>query len=183
MFRMGGEKDEVNDWEKLVAYRRGMEISRWHTCQPVFQETVGHHTANVALLVHYLTDGEASKELLYSALIHDIGEFYTGDLPAPAKRDNPELATRIHDLDYAYLGQQNIEAPLLPESEKNLLRAADILDLIFTSRLEIQIGNDSFHEVFWRGIEYIAMVHLPTKAQARVNQIVDKLKENVSERE
>ena len=133
--------------------------------------------------LHYLTDGEASKELLYSALIHDIGEFYTGDLPAPAKRDNPELATRIHDLDYAYLGQQNIEAPLLPESEKNLLRAADILDLIFTSRLEIQIGNDSFHEVFWRGIEYIAMVHLPTKAQARVNQIVDKLKENVSERE
>lgn len=179
MLRMGGEKDKLNDWKKLIAYRRGMEVNRWHTRQPIFEETVGNHTANVALLVHYLTDGEASRELLYAALIHDIGEFYTGDLPAPVKHDSPELATRVHELDYQYLDQQNIEAPMLAETEKNLLRAADIVDLLFVSRLELQVGNDDFYEVFWRGVSYIAMVQLPAKAQARVNKIVEALSKGV----
>ena len=153
-----------------------MEVSRWHTRQPIFAETVGHHSANVALLIHYLSDGEASKDLLYAALIHDVGEFYTGDLPAPLKKDDPGLGERVHELDYKYLQQQNIDPPHLVESEKNLLRAADVLDLLFTSRLEIQCGNSDYKEVFQRGLDYIAMVQLPAKQQARVNKIVEILK-------
>lgn len=165
----------VLDWNKLIAYRRGMEVARWHTRKPVFPETVGHHTANVALLCDILTDGECSKDLLMAALVHDVGEFYTGDLPAPVKVDDPELSTRIHDLDAKYLSRNGITVPFLVENEKNVLRAADIIDLVWTAALELRVGNSDYQEVLERGIQYLKALQLPNRQQAIVDNIMESI--------
>ena len=177
MFRVDKEKDGIVDWNKLVGYRRGLEVARWHTQKPVFPETVGHHSASVALLCDLISEGSCSRDVLYSALIHDLGEFCTGDVPAPAKRENPSLKDHLRVMDEEYIRRLGIDIPLLAASEVDLLKAADIIDLLWAARLEIQVGNTDFTEVLERGFSYLEVLqYLPARQQLIISKITDSLR-------
>ena len=64
----------------------GAEVLRYHTVQTLQRETVGHHSHGVACLV-LLLDPQASARLLRAALLHDLAEQCTGDIPSAAKRE------------------------------------------------------------------------------------------------
>ena len=91
---------------------------RWHNQQQLggTHETVAHHSTITALLAHYLvnecdleqlTSTESRYAVLRACLIHDLGEYWVGDVPNPTKRklgisqqlDAIESKQRLNKLD------------------------------------------------------------------------------------
>lgn len=68
-------------------------VQRWHQnpWMAATGETNGHHQWMVLSLVLILFP-DASRELMFEAQFHDVGEIAAGDLRAPFKDANPEFA-------------------------------------------------------------------------------------------
>lgn len=71
---------------RLDYIRRALNVRRYHQHTTLEIDTVGKHSAGVALYLLML-DPLCSKELLAHAITHDLSEFEVGDLPAPTKRN------------------------------------------------------------------------------------------------
>lgn len=65
-------------------------VKRWHTWPHVREQTVADHTWQVTRVLLAIWP-LAPRELLVYAMVHDVGEIGTGDMPFPIKRDNPVL--------------------------------------------------------------------------------------------
>lgn len=134
-------------------YRSGAKVKRYHTLDCHVSETVGHHSANVALLCPIIADGEVSAVLLLAALTHDSTEQFTGDVPATTKWANPELAAALKKIDAAY--SYDNYSSLLNEHERRILKQADMLDLCLKAVEELEMGNNQFRYVLQRGLNYL----------------------------
>ena len=77
-------------------------VRRWHANPDLAWtgETNGHHQWVVASLIAALNPN-ASAALLVEAIWHDVGEVMAGDLPAPFKAENPELAAAHAEFEHA----------------------------------------------------------------------------------
>ena len=140
--------------------RAGCNVRRFHTELLINSETVGHHSASVALLCLTLTDGRCSKDLLVAALKHDLGEQFTGDIPAPAKRANHGLKEELLIAELNHPDSDAILHPILTGAEEQLLKAADLLDLGFKCVEEIEMGNRTARRILNNVLEYCRGVQL-----------------------
>lgn len=135
--------------ETILRYRNGNMVKRYHTVDLLVPETVGHHSANVALLCLAI-DPEASANLLKAALLHDLGEQYTGDIPAQAKWQSPDLAKAAKELE----DRLNLDPiPSLTKHEQKVLKQADALDCFFKMREELRKGNNSVAFIMGRIVD------------------------------
>jgi len=81
-------KDNVG----LEAVMRLHAVKRWHMIDTTRQQTLAEHSANVALLAYYIaiTAPEmffgAAQGVSAYALVHDLAEVFTGDIPSHSKR-------------------------------------------------------------------------------------------------
>lgn len=68
-------------------------VRRWHMNPAMAQtgETNAHHQWMVAALITALFP-DASSNLMFEALFHDVGELVAGDLSASFKDENPDFA-------------------------------------------------------------------------------------------
>jgi 5'-deoxynucleotidase YfbR-like HD superfamily hydrolase len=67
-------------------------VRRWH-CNPHLSHTVdlvAAHSGRMGIMALEIFGRDASRELLAACLVHDLGEWATGDIPFDAKRD-PDL--------------------------------------------------------------------------------------------
>lgn len=133
---------------KLTGVRNGNRVKRYHTIDLIVQETVGHHSSNVAMLCVLLSRGRPRAELLIAALTHDLEEQFTGDIPATAKWYSPALCAALNDMEDAHA---LFHTDLMAE-ECRILKQADMLDLCFKCREEIKMGNEAMVTVLSRGI-------------------------------
>ena len=168
------------NWLKLSGYRKGSEVSRWHTQRPVWPETVGHHSANVALLCDLISEGGCSRDLLYAALIHDLAEVATGDIPAPIKKAYGWLKKSAVAAEEDWFILHDIEPPHLSENEALLLKACDTLDLCLKAHQEVSLGNQAFEQVFTNGVSYLDLVNLPGRQKAMIQTILEGLTNDTS---
>lgn len=104
---------------------------RWHT-NPIFATTrdrVDGHSARVAILILQFCPA-ASAELLRSAIVHDLGENFVGDLASPVKWQNPDLYAALEALEAAALEKMGFDVPalVLSERERAVLHLCDGLD-------------------------------------------------------
>lgn len=134
-------------------YRNGAKVKRYHTVDCHVLETVGHHSANVAILCGIISCQRASVHLLMAALTHDMTEQFTGDVPATAKWGSPELADALKKLDTAYA--RDCFSSQLDAYEKKVLKQADMLDLCLKALEELQMGNQQFRFILQRGLNYL----------------------------
>jgi 5'-deoxynucleotidase YfbR-like HD superfamily hydrolase len=147
--------------QELQFYSRGSEVTRYHTLRTLQTETVGHHSHGVAMLCVLLRP-DASAALLKAALVHDLAEHLTGDMPAPAKRLYG-IGDQVNAVEAALLEGSGLSMPSLTPEEARTLKLADNLQgLLFCAR-ELQLGNEGAREVFDRYVEYI---NLPTLTAA-----------------
>ena len=118
----------------------GGETRRYHGFRMLQEDTVGHHSFNVACIIMAIRP-DASATLLRAALKHDIAEHIVGDMPAPAKRAMPHynaageggaepLTFRqvFADMEQAVAAAAGVDledAALTPD-ERHALRIADI---------------------------------------------------------
>ncbi len=124
----------------------GASVKRFHTVETLHTETVGHHSHGVAMLV-LLLDPDASKSLLQAALFHDLSEHITGDIPSPAKRSYG-ISTQVDDLEERLMYDAGIVFPFLSNSEKRILKLADIAHGALFCIKEMALGNSTMKSIF-----------------------------------
>lgn len=111
--------------------RRSNQVRRYHTEPVIRDETVGHHCANVcAILIDLYQPEMPSHALLYAGLTHDTGEYYTGDIPAPAKKENQRFASAYRSMEEGWLRRENVPKGCLTEDEYGALKFADSFDCV-----------------------------------------------------
>jgi 5'-deoxynucleotidase len=94
----------------FFAYLSRMKfIRRWGLMHSTHPENIQEHSLRVALIAHALAiirnrlfQGDVNPErTAVLALYHDASEVLTGDLPAPIKYFNPEIATAYQAIEAA----------------------------------------------------------------------------------
>ena len=140
--------------ERILHFRAGMAVQRYHTVNLIVRETVGHHSCNVAWLVTQLTD-TPSRALIQAALLHDAEEIHTGDVPATTKWRSKMLRDSLDDLEHFYRMDVGLAMPVITENEKVILKQADMLDLCFKMVEELSMGNQQCANILSRGTTYL----------------------------
>ena len=130
----------------------GAEVVRYHTVTTLQRETVGHHSHGVACLV-LLLEPEASSRLLRAALLHDLAEQYTGDIPSPAKREYG-IGEQVDELEYRLMREAGLPYPELTSYEARTLKLADIAHGALFCLREMSLGNRRMRAVYSRYISY-----------------------------
>jgi len=72
----------------------GGEVKRYHTMSIIGEQSVASHSWGVAVILNWLKP-DISKTAILKALAHDVAEKRTGDMPAPTKWNNPDLAKEL----------------------------------------------------------------------------------------
>ena len=170
---------------KLVtALRRGNAVKRYHTEQILVGETVGHHCANVAAILFELYSPILpSVTLLAHCLSHDVAEQYTGDLPAPVKKDNEGLRNEMTHAE----GQWEMENfPMtiqLGNGEFIIFAFADIMDVVYKARDEILMGNTLALPMYIRAETYAVerLAQLPDGFHAKAQDMLAEAQGQVLE--
>lgn len=152
----------------------GAEVRRYHTVATIQEETVGHHSHGVALLCLQLNP-QASRELLYAALVHDLAEQHVGDIPSPTKR-SLELSGVLDKLEssliFAHLGSR----PELTPDEQRTLKLADIAQGALKCAREIELGNARMRTVYDRYMAYAESMNLKPSEEPIFNAIKEMAK-------
>lgn len=129
-------------------FRRAFLVRRYHQYFTQEVDTVGKHSAGVAVFVH-LINPNASKELIMACLTHDMGEVILGDIPAPTKRALSSSAKmeidRVEESALSSMGFHFVSA--LTEEEAKLMKVADCLDGLSFCIEERRRGNLSIKPV------------------------------------
>ncbi len=161
---MGSITSKLRDLEEVIStypaistiqrYRNGNRVKRFHTVDTLVGETVGHHSANMAILCVLLSEDKPSVALLMAALTHDMAEQFTGDIPATAKWASDPLKEALDAMERRFDRYWFNSSPLTPR-ECKVLKQADMLDLCFKALEEINMGNNQFRPILARGIDYL----------------------------
>jgi len=129
---------------ELEDLREGLRVKRFHTVDVLREETVGHHSANVCLILMYLYgEGHPRSQLLQAAILHDIAEQWTGDLPAMIKWKYPQLKELMKVVEAAEweLREEGSPTEKLTNGELLLLQLADSADCGLKCAYEVRMGN------------------------------------------
>lgn len=158
--------------DRIAFVRNGMSVRRYHQYHTAEIDTVGKHSAGVALFIH-LINPDASKHLIMAALAHDLGEQITGDVPSPAKKLLSQTANiELKTLEANLLADHNFSFLLTP-AERALLKIADCFDGLAFCVEEAERGNKSLAKVAATYASYIPPLldagsgHWPWLATAR----------------
>lgn len=152
----------------------GSEVKRYHTVTTLREETVGHHSHGVAMLCMVLTDYKASAQLLESALMHDLAEAVTGDIPSPAKREYG-IGDQVSALEFRLLRDAGLPVYALNQTEERILKLADIAQGALFCLREISMGNSKMRIVLDRYMAYADSMVLV----GRERELFDTIKEKM----
>lgn len=153
----------------------GSDVKRYHTVMTLQNETVGHHSHGVACLV-MLINPRASRKLLKAALLHDLSEHQTGDIPSPAKRAY-RIGQQVEKLEMKLMEEAGFVFPDLSPSESRTLKIADIAHGALFCVREINLGNLGMKKVLNRYLSYARNMNLVGREQ----ELFDLIKEMTDE--
>lgn len=131
----------------------GSEVTRYHTVHTLQRETVGHHSHGVAMLCHIIDPTLTGQQILLAALMHDLSEHQTGDIPSPAKREYG-IGKQVEELEERLMTAAGFVFPSLTPKEQRVLKLADLAQGAMFSAREVQLGNSSMRVVFDRYLSY-----------------------------
>jgi 5'-deoxynucleotidase YfbR-like HD superfamily hydrolase len=116
-------------------------VRRWHT-HHAMQQTNADHAWGVALIIMLFYEEqemaepgnlptfktEPSSALMQAAILHDAGEYITGDMPTTSKSRSPNLKAAMVDAEESALSEMGLRMPRLTEREQLWLKFADSLE-------------------------------------------------------
>lgn len=158
-------------------------IYRWGLMRNSRIETLSEHSSDAAILAGVLASIAKSEygadvrveHVMSSALLHDLSEIITGDMPTPAKYANSGITAeykRIESeaegrlLSMLPKGQREHMEPVvtasnLNEREKRIIKAADILCALIKCSEELRFGNSEFASALKSTTERAEKIDLP----------------------
>lgn len=127
--------------EQYQRFRLGGAVERCHTVPHHGSYNNAAHSWGVAMLMRLLWPEDFERLVIY-CLSHDIPEAWTGDIPAPMKRD-PHVNTVCSRIDadiFSWLGLPNpdVNLSLLDRAK---LKACDHLELFVWALEQRACGN------------------------------------------
>lgn len=178
--------------EQLEFMINGGETRRFHTWPILREDRVDSHSWRVALLYSMMAGHDGTPETggisvsgLMTALAHDMPEHKVGDLPAPAKRNMPDLADgRTFRAAWGEMEEEMLDAqgwnwaPMCSEHDKRWLKLADAMDGALYCIRERMMGNRLVVVPFANFRSYIREVsaprdEVPVNGELMEHQIID----------
>lgn len=113
-------------------------VKRWHTVRTIQDQTVADHSWGVISILLQIC--EPSVQLLHVAAFHDMAEASSGDIPAPIKWAYPKLGAALDEVEKDFNETHRLDMEL-NAYEHQLLKWADMMELVMFTTTEIQLGN------------------------------------------
>lgn len=159
----------------------GGETKRFHTWPMLREQRVDAHSFHVAMLCALIAqdadpaEGEGlTVPLLMAALVHDLPEHKTGDLPAPAKR-NPDVVSRDawNEMEEQSLRKVGLDwEHALGPKQRRWLKMADAMQGALHCIRERQMGNKLIATVFTNFRSYIRELDAGDSEEAMIIAII-----------
>lgn len=138
----------MNIMDRLTTLYNAGDVQRLHTVRTLHPHSVAEHVyGSMAIAVELckLNQVPSVGLILQVLLYHDAPEVYTGDVPAPVKRESRELAHGLEMMEDRFYADTQIDMPSLNAKEYDIVKASDTLDLMFKCVREAQLGNKDQH--------------------------------------
>lgn len=148
---------------KVLLLRDAGVVQRSHTCRTLKDRNVAEHShgvAMLALLLYQSVGFAAPAVVLMTALVHDLSEIATGDMPAPVKRQHPALRAELNKVSTAWEEAQGIRYSL-QEDQAALLLWCDRMDFALYSLEEVSMGNGLFKSYLNRILYWLTTMPVP----------------------
>lgn len=136
--------------------REAAAIRRCHTLRIIGEYSVGEHTFNMLSMLRILKP-DASSNLIWAIVEHDLPERLTGDIPSPVKWYGAIDREKLRDLE-----QQIIEELMgtdhgkaITQEEDTWLKGLDILELYLFCKDQIYMGNMNLERMRSRIENYV----------------------------
>ena len=123
---------------QLFLLMNGAQVTRFHTVPTIKNESVGHHSMLVAGLAFILWPDR--PHLLPHAIVHDLPEVVTGDMPSPGKRAYGDR-TALKTIEGEIINTAGFTLPALSDEDAACLKVCDILAGMVTCYFELRMGN------------------------------------------
>ena len=169
---MDTASNQIN-YEKLETIYDAQFINRYHTV-PLggLRQTVGAHSYAVVVLLDQLWDN-CSKNLLLSALYHDVPEIVLGDIPATAKWSYPDVQKVFKKAEQKVMKDLDIDF-VLTARELNRLKMADMLELVMYCH-KLNDSNPRMKLIMQTGVNYLMDNYSQLPDFNPVKQVLRKL--------
>lgn len=132
--------------------RMASVVTRWSTTPCIHRQSIAEHSFYVALYTDAIThllkwDDRLRYHALHWALVHDMPETVTSDIPGPVKRivTSAKMLKQTEDSIFHDLGEMYFPEPT--EIIKRVVKAANLIDEVFYLRTEILMGNKFLDQV------------------------------------
>lgn len=147
----------------VTMLREASNVRRCHTLPHHGEYTVGKHSYDAVMLLFALHPNP-SMNLVKAVLVHDLGERWCGDIPAPAKWSDGELAKRLDQLETRCIRSLGFDMDLTSE-ERIWLNAVDKVELLLWAKDQLALGNMNASVVVGNLLSYFAHSNLPQPVQ------------------
>lgn len=106
---------------KINDILRASGVTRWHIVRTVRPQSLAEHTFDVVMIARAIAKkaGIEDYEITKAALLHDLDEIVTGDIPTPTKQKARDNGWELNDL------YQNITGRELSPDESLIIQLAD----------------------------------------------------------
>jgi hypothetical protein len=115
-------------------------IKRYHSWPVIQNQTVGEHCWQVALIYQQLWGDIPSPVEKYIRL-HDVAELVLGDIPFPAKANNPDLKAAYDAAEGRALTELGLHVPVLHPDVRLKVKICDLLEMMCFGMVERELGN------------------------------------------
>jgi len=155
-------------------------VPRWHIIRNIKPPNLAEHSFYVtfyAMQICLLTrHHELLGDVLSYALIHDLAETFTGDIPGPTKRrivDPEKLNTLEKNEMVARFGVNGLFAT---EDTKKIVKTADLIDEVMHLLTEMTLGNQSLSEVYMEAHKRLSLqieANYPVDVQKKLTDAIN----------
>lgn len=129
----------------LISLLRAGQVRRFHTAIGMKGQSVAEHTFGVCMIVYHISDDPSTLPVhLVDALYHDLAEYWSADIPAPVKWENPEFKKAFTEIEERIFKEHLNRAP----SNADIIRWADMLEGLWYTGMLIQNGNEAARRVY-----------------------------------
>jgi len=106
---------------KINDILRASGVTRWHIVRTVRPQSLAEHTFDVVFIARAIAKiaGVDDYEIIKAALLHDLDEIITGDIPTPTKKRARDNGWELNDLYEKVTGRE------LSEDESLIIQLAD----------------------------------------------------------
>lgn len=106
---------------KINDILRASGVTRWHIVRTVRPQSLAEHTFDVVMIARAIAKiaGYNDSEIIKAALLHDLDEIVTGDIPTPTKNRARDNGWNLNELYKGITGRE------LSTDESIIVRLAD----------------------------------------------------------